>query len=159
MAERVGFEPTVPLPGRMLSKHVDSSTLAPLRIKDVFSIKGSILARMFSTGKASTTRSCTKHSQPKRSDSYASMVTRRGEVIAFYYVGPCECHIKDRAIHTRDRIPSVVWVDTCMGPTVQRYTTSRLLAISITSSDGFSSVLHYARVAELADARDLGSRG
>ncbi len=33
MAERVGFEPTVPLPGRMLSKHVDSSTLAPLREK------------------------------------------------------------------------------------------------------------------------------
>ena len=32
VAERVGFEPTVPLPGRMLSKHVDSSTLAPLRI-------------------------------------------------------------------------------------------------------------------------------
>ncbi|ALA56642.1 hypothetical protein NITMOv2_0202 [Nitrospira moscoviensis] len=32
MAERVGFEPTVPLPGRMLSKHVDSSTLAPLRV-------------------------------------------------------------------------------------------------------------------------------
>ena len=30
MAERVGFEPTVPLPRRMLSKHVDSSTLAPL---------------------------------------------------------------------------------------------------------------------------------
>ena len=33
MAERVGFEPTVPLPGRMLSKHVDSSTLAPLRVE------------------------------------------------------------------------------------------------------------------------------
>ena len=31
MAERVGFEPTVPLLGRMLSKHVDSTTLAPLR--------------------------------------------------------------------------------------------------------------------------------
>src|SRR6476660_7516373 len=31
LAERVGFEPTVPLPRRMLSKHVDSSTLAPLR--------------------------------------------------------------------------------------------------------------------------------
>src|ERR1041384_1218165 len=30
LAERVGFEPTVPLLGRMLSKHVDSSTLAPL---------------------------------------------------------------------------------------------------------------------------------
>src|SRR5574337_1758857 len=30
MSERVGFEPTVPLPRRMLSKHVDSSTLAPL---------------------------------------------------------------------------------------------------------------------------------
>jgi hypothetical protein len=33
MAERVGFEPTVPLPRRMLSKHVDSSTLAPLRVE------------------------------------------------------------------------------------------------------------------------------
>ena len=31
MAERVGFEPTVQLLGRMLSKHVDSTTLAPLR--------------------------------------------------------------------------------------------------------------------------------
>ena len=31
VAERVGFEPTVPLLGRMLSKHVDSTTLAPLR--------------------------------------------------------------------------------------------------------------------------------
>ena len=30
MAERVGFEPTVPFPGRVLSKHVDSATLAPL---------------------------------------------------------------------------------------------------------------------------------
>ena len=40
MAERVGFEPTVPLPRRMLSKHVDSSTLAPLRDR---TIKGSHL--------------------------------------------------------------------------------------------------------------------
>ena len=32
MAERVGFEPTVELPRRMLSKHVDSATLAPLRM-------------------------------------------------------------------------------------------------------------------------------
>ena len=32
LAERVGFEPTVPLLGRMLSKHVDSTTLAPLHI-------------------------------------------------------------------------------------------------------------------------------
>ena len=31
MAERVGFEPTVELPRRMLSKHVDSATLAPLQ--------------------------------------------------------------------------------------------------------------------------------
>lgn len=30
LAERVGFEPTVPFPGRVLSKHVDSATLAPL---------------------------------------------------------------------------------------------------------------------------------
>ncbi len=30
VAERVGFEPTVPFPGRVLSKHVDSAALAPL---------------------------------------------------------------------------------------------------------------------------------
>ena len=30
MAERVGFEPTVPLPAHVLSRHADSSTLAPL---------------------------------------------------------------------------------------------------------------------------------
>jgi hypothetical protein len=42
MAERVGFEPTVPLLRRMLSKHVDSTTLAPLRTK--FS-RGGILTR------------------------------------------------------------------------------------------------------------------
>ena len=39
----VGFEPTVPLPRRMLSKHVDSSTLAPLR--DRTTSKGGILSR------------------------------------------------------------------------------------------------------------------
>jgi hypothetical protein len=31
MAERVGFEPTEPLPVHVLSRHADSSTLAPLR--------------------------------------------------------------------------------------------------------------------------------
>jgi hypothetical protein len=31
MAERVGFEPTVPLRGRPLSRRVHSATLAPLR--------------------------------------------------------------------------------------------------------------------------------
>jgi hypothetical protein len=35
MAERVGFEPTVELPRRMLSKHVDSATLAPLRVQTI----------------------------------------------------------------------------------------------------------------------------
>ncbi len=50
MAERVGFEPTVPLPRRMLSKHVDSSTLAPLR--DRTTSRGRILARRYASGKA-----------------------------------------------------------------------------------------------------------
>ena len=31
MAERVGFEPTVPLPAHVLSRHADSAALAPLR--------------------------------------------------------------------------------------------------------------------------------
>ncbi len=31
VAERVGFEPTVPLPAHVLSRHAESSTLAPLR--------------------------------------------------------------------------------------------------------------------------------
>jgi hypothetical protein len=30
MAERVGFEPTVPLPAHVLSRHADSAALAPL---------------------------------------------------------------------------------------------------------------------------------
>src|SRR5262249_54562733 len=51
MAARVGFEPTVPLPGRMLSKHVDSSTLAPLRTNTP---DRGILARDLGTSKAST---------------------------------------------------------------------------------------------------------
>ncbi len=65
------------------------------------------------------------------------------------------------AIHTRDRIPPVVWVDTYIRPTVQRYTTSRVFASQVTIKKGDSSagILDRARVAELADARDLGSRG
>ncbi len=31
MAERVGFEPTVPLLAHVISNHADSATLAPLR--------------------------------------------------------------------------------------------------------------------------------
>jgi hypothetical protein len=31
VAERVGFEPTVPLPAHVISSHADSATLAPLR--------------------------------------------------------------------------------------------------------------------------------
>src|SRR5688500_5007680 len=53
MAERVGFEPTVPLPRRMLSKHVDSSTLAPLRR----SIEAGILACAPMSGKERLTAS------------------------------------------------------------------------------------------------------
>ena len=55
MAERVGFEPTVPLPGRMLSKHVDSSTLAPLRIEKY---KEDILACVWMTSKAIVVHRC-----------------------------------------------------------------------------------------------------
>ena len=32
VAERVGFEPTVPLPAHVLSRHADSAALAPLRV-------------------------------------------------------------------------------------------------------------------------------
>ena len=35
VAERVGFEPTVPLPAHVLSRHADSATLAPLRIAGI----------------------------------------------------------------------------------------------------------------------------
>ena len=35
MAERVGFEPTVPLPAHVLSRHADSATLAPLHIAGI----------------------------------------------------------------------------------------------------------------------------
>jgi hypothetical protein len=34
MAERVGFEPTVPLPAHVLSRHADSAALAPLHEKN-----------------------------------------------------------------------------------------------------------------------------
>ena len=57
-----------------------------------------------------------------------------------------------------DEVPSVVWVDTYMGPTVQSYTTLPIFALRLkgVAPRTFSTV---ARVAELADARDLGSRG
>ena len=32
VAERVGFEPTVPLPAHVLSRHADSAALAPLHV-------------------------------------------------------------------------------------------------------------------------------
>ena len=62
MAERVGFEPTVPLPGRMLSKHVDSSTLAPLRIEKCQ--KESILACVVITGKLAALVITTRRQSP-----------------------------------------------------------------------------------------------
>ena len=46
MAERVGFEPTVPLPAHVLSRHADSATLAPLR-----ATKHAILTWGFRTNK------------------------------------------------------------------------------------------------------------
>ena len=64
MAERVGFEPTVPLPRRMLSKHVDSSTLAPLR--DRTTSKGGILSRRPVSGKVRDATSLPSDSISKR---------------------------------------------------------------------------------------------
>ncbi len=49
VAERVGFEPTVELPRRMLSKHVDSATLAPLHGRN--SQRGGILTWALMSGK------------------------------------------------------------------------------------------------------------
>src|SRR5207237_8933589 len=43
MAERVGFEPTVPLPAHVLSRHADSAALAPLHAFPFQ--RGGILAR------------------------------------------------------------------------------------------------------------------
>ena len=42
LAERVGIEPTVPLPGQQFSRLPDSATLAPLRLVELASRQGSI---------------------------------------------------------------------------------------------------------------------
>ena len=46
MAERVGFEPTVPLPVRLISSQVHSTTLPPLR---VLAVKRSIMPRFLAS--------------------------------------------------------------------------------------------------------------
>ena len=38
LAERVGIEPTVPLPGQQFSRLPDSATLAPLRVVERVSL-------------------------------------------------------------------------------------------------------------------------
>ena len=43
VAERVGFEPTVPLPAHVLSRHADSAALAPLRVGSSATFGGIIL--------------------------------------------------------------------------------------------------------------------
>ena len=40
LAERVGIEPTVPLPGQQFSRLPDSATLAPLRLVELASRQG-----------------------------------------------------------------------------------------------------------------------
>ncbi len=64
MAERVGFEPTVELPRRMLSKHVDSATLAPLR--DFNPREAGILTWGGGSGKARLVPRCTVLMLPHR---------------------------------------------------------------------------------------------
>ena len=39
LAERVGIEPTVPLPGQQFSRLPDSATLAPLRLVELDSVR------------------------------------------------------------------------------------------------------------------------
>ena len=101
MAERVGFEPTVPLPGRMLSKHVDSSTLAPLRVEKY---KG-------------------EHLSMRVHDQQGEQVMQ----FCWSWAHLSRCDIEEQW----DEVPSVVWVDTYMGPTVQSYTTLPIFAVSL----------------------------
>ena len=48
LAERVGIEPTVPLPGQQFSRLPDSATLAPLRLVELASRQGRIGADVLS---------------------------------------------------------------------------------------------------------------
>ncbi len=47
MAERVGIEPTVPLPGQQFSRLPDSATLAPLRVVELASRLGRVGTDVF----------------------------------------------------------------------------------------------------------------
>ena len=55
--------------------------------------------------------------------------------------------------------PAGVWVDTRTPPTVQKVYTIEYFRLFAELTRGASDPLTCARVAELADARDLGSRG
>jgi hypothetical protein len=57
------------------------------------------------------------------------------------------------------RSPAGVWVDTGTAPTVQKAYTIEYIRLFAELIRGASDPLLCARVAELADARDLGSRG
>ena len=48
LAERVGIEPTVPLPGQQFSRLPDSATLAPLRVVELASRQGRVGANVSS---------------------------------------------------------------------------------------------------------------
>lgn len=48
LAERVGIEPTVPLPGQQFSRLPDSATLAPLRKVELISRQGRLRADILS---------------------------------------------------------------------------------------------------------------
>ena len=48
LAERVGIEPTVPLPGQQFSRLPDSATLAPLRVVELASRQGKVGANVSS---------------------------------------------------------------------------------------------------------------
>lgn len=48
LAERVGIEPTVPLPGQQFSRLPDSATLAPLRMVELISRQGRVGANVSS---------------------------------------------------------------------------------------------------------------
>ena len=56
-------------------------------------------------------------------------------------------------------IPAGVWVDSGIHPTVQNTHRNVYFGLRAHHAGVGSCIPHYARVAELADARDLGSRG
>ena len=68
----------------------------------------------------------------------------------------CSCSNQGRG---QKRPPPGVWVDSRRHPTVQKTDATESFRLCAYHAGDDSSGPHYASVAKLADARDLGSRG